>query len=74
MYKYIIKDFQKEEKLWAAFKYFDQDGSGFITPDEIIDALKSQNLTYNEEEIRTVFKNKELKGKKLDFEEFKKFI
>jgi Ca2+-binding EF-hand superfamily protein len=60
--------------LWAAFQYFDQDGSGFITADEIIDALKSQNLTYNEEEIKTVFKNKELKGKKLDFQEFKKLI
>lgn len=31
---------QKEDHLFAAFSYFDQDGSGYITKDELAEACE----------------------------------
>mmetsp|Transcript_24682 Transcript_24682/g.53878 ORF Transcript_24682/g.53878 Transcript_24682/m.53878 type:complete len:930 (+) Transcript_24682:237-3026(+) len=38
---------EKEELLWRAFKEFDKDGSGFITEDELAQALAYQGTKVN---------------------------
>ena len=35
-----LNKLENEENLWNAFKTFDEDGSGFITPDELVKALE----------------------------------
>jgi Ca2+-binding EF-hand superfamily protein len=61
--------------LWSAFKYFESStDSGYISVDSIIDATKEHNLPVNEEAINKEFQDLQKKGKKLNFEEFKKMI
>ena len=64
-------NFNKEEKLWSAFKYFDTTDSGFITLDSIIDALKESGVVVDEEGLHDTFKEMEKQGKKINFEEFR---
>lgn len=35
-----LNKIEREDHLFAAFSYFDKDGSGFITPDELQNACK----------------------------------
>ena len=42
-------NFNKEEKLWSAFKYFDTTDSGYITLDSVMDALKDSGVIIDEE-------------------------
>lgn len=65
-------EFNKEEKLWSAFKYFDSNDSGYITFDSVLDALKESGVIINEEELCETFKKLTNHGKKINFEEFKK--
>ena len=48
--------FNKEEKLWSVFKYFDTNDTGYITAESVIDALKESGVMVNEEGLRDTFK------------------
>ena len=63
--------FNKEEKLWSVFKYFDTNDSGYITVDSVIDALKESGVVVNEEGLRDTFKELKKNGKSINFKEFK---
>lgn len=39
-----LNKIQKEDHLFAAFSYFDKDGSGYITPDELQQAYEQFGL------------------------------
>ena len=64
-------NFNKEEKLWSAFKYFDTTDSGYITLDSVMDALKDSGVIIDEEGLKKTFKEMKKKGKKINFKEFK---
>lgn len=51
-----LNKIEKEDHLFAAFSYFDKDGSGYITPDELQQACKEFGIedTSLEEMIRDV--------------------
>lgn len=40
-----LNKLEREEHLVAAFSYFDKDGSGYITVDELQQACKEHNMT-----------------------------
>ena len=63
--------FNKEEKLWSVFKYFDTNDSGYITVDSVILALKESGVVVNEEGLRDTFKELKKNGKSINFKEFK---
>ena len=64
-------NFNKEEKLWSAFKYFDTTDSGYITLDSVMDALKDSGVIIDEEGLKETFNELQKKGKKINFNEFK---
>jgi hypothetical protein len=66
-------NFNKEEKLWSAFKYFDTTDSGYITLDSVMDALKDSGVFIDEEGLIKTFNEFQTKGKgkKINFKEFK---
>ena len=64
-------NFNKEEKLWSAFNYFDTTDSGYITLDSVMDALKNSGVIIDEEGLKKAFSELEKKGKKINFNEFK---
>jgi hypothetical protein len=64
-------NFNKEEKLWSAFKYFDTTDSGYITLDSVMDALKDSGVIVDEEGLKKTFNELQKKGKKINFNEFK---
>ena len=64
-------NFNKEEKLWSAFKYFDTTDSGYITLDSVMDALKDSRVIIDEEGLKKTFIELQKKGKKINFNEFK---
>ena len=39
-----LNQVQREDHLYAAFSYFDKDGSGYITPDELQQACDKFGL------------------------------
>lgn len=45
-------NFNKEEKLWSAFNYFDTTDSGYITLDSVMDALKNSGVIIDEEGLK----------------------
>lgn len=51
-----LNKIQKEDHLFAAFNYFDKDGSGYITPDELQQACEQFGLqdVHLEDVIREV--------------------
>ena len=51
-----LNKLEREEHLVAAFRYFDKDGSGYITVDELQQACAEHNMTdaYLEDVIREV--------------------
>ena len=64
-------NFNKEEKLWSAFNYFDTTDSGYITLDSVMDALKNSGVIIDEEGLKNAFSELQKKGKKINFNEFK---
>ena len=64
-------NFNKEEKLWSAFKYFDTTDSGYITFDSVMHALKNSGVIIDEEALTQTFNELQKKGKKINFREFK---
>ena len=67
-------NFNKEEKLWSAFKYFDTTDSGFITLDSVMEALKDSGVIVDEEGLNEIFADLQKKGKKINFNEFKAIV
>lgn len=63
-------NFNKEEKLWSAFNYFDTTDSGYITLDSVMDALKNSGVIIDEEGLKKHLVNCK-KRKKINFNEFK---
>ena len=64
-------DFSQDEHLWGVFQYFDSDGSGYITTESVIEALKSRNLTINEQELIELFDYLGITEDKMRFNDFK---
>ena len=64
-------NFNKEEKLWSAFNYFDTTDSGYITLDSVMDALKNSGVIIDEEGLKKAFSELKKKKKKINFNEFK---
>ena len=64
-------NFNKEEKLWSAFNYFDTTDSGYITLDSIINALKESGVVVDEEGLNKTFVELKKQGKKINFDEFR---
>jgi Ca2+-binding EF-hand superfamily protein len=59
-------------KLWEAFKVFDQDGSGGISADELGQVMISLGQSPNELELREMIKEVDIDSSgTIDFEEFK---
>ncbi|KAK3021492.1 hypothetical protein RJ639_046403 [Escallonia herrerae] len=54
-----LNKLEREEHLMAAFQYFDKDGSGYITVDELQQACEEHNISdlYIEDVIREVDQN-----------------
>jgi Ca2+-binding EF-hand superfamily protein len=69
-----MKNFFQEEKLWTVFKSFDKTDKGYITSDSIIEVLKTNNITVNEEGLREFFEKNQKTSTRLNFEEFKLLI
>lgn len=64
-------NYNKEEKLWSAFKYFDTTDSGFITLDSVIEALKDSGVIIDEKGLGKTFSELKKKNEKINFDEFK---
>lgn len=64
----------KEEKLLAAFKYFDQEDCGYITAQSLIEALKNNDIPIDESGLFSFFDKYYNLDKKLNFEEFKQLF
>lgn len=59
-----------EEKIRLAFEILDADHNGYITRDEIVNALKHQN-SHSEEEIDSIFAEVDLNSDgRIDYPEF----
>ncbi|KQJ89539.1 calcium-dependent protein kinase 25 [Brachypodium distachyon] len=60
----------REEHLYTAFQYFDKDNSGFITRDELEQALKEKGL-YDAQEIKEVISEADTDNDgRIDYSEF----
>lgn len=60
------------EKLFALFKHFDTDDSGFITPENIKEAMAKAGKIVTDKDIEEIMHEHDLeKNKKISFEEFK---
>ncbi|MCO5601866.1 hypothetical protein L7F22_055991 [Adiantum nelumboides] len=60
----------REEQLVSTFQYFDKDSSGFITTDELADALAKHSMG-DEETINSIIKEVDTdKDGRIDYEEF----
>lgn len=63
------------DKLWALFKHFDTDDSGYITPDNIKEAFAKAGKNVSEEDIKHILENHDLeKNGMLSFDEFKQMF
>ena len=64
-----------EDELRHAFRLFDQDKDGFISPKEMISALSKFGITINDKEVKQLIGEATLGGeKRVNFETFKKVI
>ena len=56
------KEFEDEDHLWTAFKYFDVDNTGFITADNLVDAFMKAGKDISEEEIQSILEEVDIDG------------
>lgn len=60
------------EMLWALFKHFDTDNSGFISPENIKESFEKSGRVVSDSEIDKMLKDHDIeKNGKITFEEFK---
>lgn len=64
----------KEEKLLAAFKFFDYNDCGYITAKSLIEALKNNEFPIDEDGLYNFFEKFYNVDKKLNFHEFKQLF
>jgi len=61
----------KENHLRSAFTYFDKDGSGTISPDELRICLQSDDFTLSEEQINQLLQGVDKNNDgQIDYHEF----
>ena len=60
--------------MWTVFKFFDRSNKGYITFDSILEALKTNNITVNEQGLKEFFEKNKKSYTKLNYEEFKVLI
>mmetsp|Transcript_13358 Transcript_13358/g.6522 ORF Transcript_13358/g.6522 Transcript_13358/m.6522 type:complete len:80 (-) Transcript_13358:25-264(-) len=64
-----------EERLWVAFKYFDVDNSGYITADNLKEAMRKAGKQITDEEVEDMISVVDVKENQvIDFEEFKNMM
>ena len=64
--------YMNEEKLWQAFNFFDTDGTGHITEENLKEAMKKVGVKVEDQAIKDMIKENDLaKDNKISFEEFK---
>jgi calmodulin len=70
-----MKTSRIQDELVDAFKVFDCDHDGFITPDELMNAMAHLGEDLNQSEIEEMIKEADTENDgKLDFEEFEKMM
>ena len=70
-----LKGTDESELLADAFKEFDLDGSGMISPDEMRLVLNQLGETLSEEEVDDFIQNVDMNGDgQIDFEEFQMML
>lgn len=70
-----IQKILTNERLVAMFKQFDTDNSGYITPEDIVEAMQKLGQKITGEEIREIMKTHAVqKEGHISFEEFKKIF
>lgn len=64
-------NYLKENHLKAAFTYFDKDGSGSISREELRSCLQSEDFSMTEEEINIMLSGVDTDGDgEVDYQEF----
>ena len=64
-----------EQELKEAFKIFDSDANGFLTLNELENAMKALDENISEHQLKEILKSFDLNGDgKISFEEFKQFF
>ena len=67
-----VKSVLTYEKLYALFKHFDTDDSGFITPENLKESFAVGGRDLSDEQVGIILKDHDIKGDgQLSFEEFK---
>jgi len=70
-----MQETQTTEELEEAFKLFDQDGNGLISPQELKNALKLLGEDLPDDEIHSMIKEADLNGDgQIDFKEFQQMM
>ena len=63
------------EMLWALFKHFDTDDSGYITPENIREAMEKAGKKISDTEMKEVMREHDIeKNGLISFEEFKQMF
>ena len=55
-----IKQVLTYDRLWALFKYFDTDSSGFITPANIQDAFAKTGKNITQEDLKHILQSHDI--------------
>ena len=64
-------NYLQDSQLKAAFCYFDKDGNGSITKEELRECLESEEFTLTEDEITNLIKGVDInEDGKIDYMEF----
>jgi len=67
-----IKQVLTYDRLWAMFKYFDTDSSGYITPANLREAFAKSGKTISNDELKRILEFHDLeKNGVLSFDEFR---
>ena len=60
------------EMLWALFKHFDTDDSGYITPDNIVESFEKAGREVTQDDIQKILDEHDIENNgKINFDEFK---
>ena len=71
----VLKNVLTYDRLWALFKYFDTDSSGYITRENLKEAFAKTGKTLSEDEVRHILDQHDLKKNGvIDFEEFREIF
>ena len=65
------QDYTQEKQIKQAFQYFDRDGSGTITADELRQCLQSEDQTLTDDDISKLIKEVDINNDgEVDYQEF----